>query len=154
MVRVWTARINSVLLPQAQDRVLIRVLPSLRCQSMKITPNHRLPPAFWHSGKLLRVLALVGTIAVLSSAISPIDDDVQQEFLTNCKKCQVAAAKFRTVRARLHQSSTSHAILIPLKSAAALFAVEAKRASGPAILMAGLAAFVFGLRSPPCHSST
>jgi hypothetical protein len=57
----------------------------------------RCPPRSGHRSALLALLAAFGALAFVFSAISPTDDDIQQEFLRTSKSTQCAFASHRAV---------------------------------------------------------
>lgn len=114
---------------------------------MNIVANYR-PLRTWRRGLLLGVLGLFGAIAFLCSAISPRDDDVQQELVT-LKGSHAAVANCRTARALPHRSCAAYAtIASPMGPPAPRPAAEATLSANPAIFMAGIPAYICGLRSP------
>jgi hypothetical protein len=57
----------------------------------------RCPPLSGHRSTLLALLAAFGALAFVFSAISPTDDDIQQEFFRTSKSTQCAFASHRAV---------------------------------------------------------
>ena len=119
---------------------------------MNLLVSYRRLRAHWRCGPLLGVLGLFGALAVLCSAISPSDDDVQQEFLNSLKVPHVAATVCRTAKALPHRPYRPYVTITrPMGPLVSRRAAEATLSADPASFMAGIFDDICGLRSPPCH---
>jgi len=80
----------------------IATLPFLRCR-------HRLG----HHCACLGLIGIFGVLAFLFSAISPDDDDIQQEFVQNNKAKQLAVANYKVRELRTFCTSNIRPALLP-----------------------------------------
>jgi hypothetical protein len=102
----------------------------------------------------LRLLAALGVLAFIFSAISPVDDDVQQEFFQNSKPKQCFLANCKAVSSlRTFQVRLVHCALAPPTPQFASYNVTA-RVSVPGDEIKGrVCSSRTGDRSPPTKST-